>query len=111
MRCAKCSLSAGAACNGCNAAELIVMANRAVCNMRGLAGGWRLLAPLAAEAQLERVDLGAQRLDDREQLLMHAEPAGAERRCGLCVEKLSRQGLGPGDAGTPSPPSANILSY
>ena len=62
MRCAKCSLSAGAACNGCNAAELIVMANRALCNMRGLAGGWRLHAPLAAEAQLERVDLGAQRL-------------------------------------------------
>ena len=73
MRCAKCSLSAGAACNGCNAAELIVMANRALCNMRRLAGGWRLHAPLAAEAQLERVDLGAQRLDDREQLLLHAE--------------------------------------
>ena len=77
------------------------MANRALCNMRGLAGGWRLLAPLAAEAQLERVDLGAQRLDDREQPLLHAEirRRGAPLRCVLrsC----------PGDAGTPSPPSAN----
>ena len=67
MRCAKCSLSAGAACNGCNAAELIVMANRALNILekagRGLAA---IHAPLAAEAQLERVDLGGQRLDDRE---------------------------------------------
>jgi hypothetical protein len=81
------------------------MANRALCNMRGLAGGWRLLAPLAAEAQLERVDLGAQRLDDREQLLMHAEPAGAERRCSCVLRSC------PGVAGTPSPPSANTLLY